>query len=248
MALKTTLPLFKDVRMRQALDYAIDKKAIIQGILKGYGQVSAGPIAPLQKFYYNPNVQQYAYNPQKALQLLAQLGYKKGAGGKLYKNGKPLTIPLTLGQYGYLVQLGELAQHYWQKIGITVPLKVIEWNTFIQKVVVNRQYVASDGWWIAPFDPDVYPYYSCSTAKVGDNLSDYCNPQLDRLMNQGRLVVQPAARKQVYNKMQTLMANQLPLLFLFYPIRFDAMTSNLHVPAVDYNIALNHMEDWWVQK
>jgi peptide/nickel transport system substrate-binding protein len=234
--------------VRQALQYAIDKKGLIQALLKGYGQVATGPIAPLQSFYYNSHVKQYPYNPALALKLLARAGYKKGAGGKLYKGGQPLTIEFTAGQYGYLVPASELIQHYWQKLGITVTLKVLEWNTYIREVVVGRKYKASFGWWIAPFDPDVYPYFSCSTAKVGDNLSDYCNRKLDSIMNQGRAVVKPAARRKVYNRMQEMMAVQQPLLFLFYPLRFDAMTRNLHAPAVDYNIALDHMSSWWVAK
>lgn len=248
VSLKTTVAPFTDVRVRQALEYAIDKKAIIQAILKGNGQVSVGAIAPLQKYYYNPRVQQYTYNPSKALKLLARAGITKGAGGKLYWNGAPWTIDFTAGQYGYLVQLAELVQHYWQQLGITVNLKVIEWNSFIQQVVVKRQYSATDGWWIAPFDPDVYPYYACSTAQVGNNLSDYCNRTLDKLMVQGRVAVKPTARKKVYDQVQALMARQLPLLYLFFPIRFDAMSSALHVPAVDYNIAVDHVSDWYVSK
>ena len=77
----------------------------------------------------------------------------------------PFTIDFTAGQYGYLVPASELIQQYWQKIGITVPLKVLEWNTYIQQVVVKRDYAASFAWWIAPFDPDVYPYFSCSSGR-----------------------------------------------------------------------------------
>lgn len=246
--LNTSIAPFSDVRVRQALQYAIDKKGLIQALLKGYGQVATGPIAPLQTYYYDSHVQQYPYNPGRALKLLKQAGYKKGAGGKLYKDGKPFTIAFTAGQYGYLVPASELIQHYWQKLGITVTLKVLEWNTYISQVVVGRHYQASFGWWIAPFDPDVYPYYSCSTAKVGDNMSDYCNHTMDAIMNQGRAAVKPAARKKIYDRMQVMMARQQPLLFLFYPIRFDAMTNNLHVPAVDYNIAVDQVSSWWVAK
>ncbi len=246
VTLNTALPQFKDVRVRQALDDAIDKNGLIQALLKGNGQVATGPIAPLQQAYYNPHVAHYPYNPQRALQLLAQAGYTKGRDGKLAKNGHPLTITLTAGQYGYLVPASELIQRYWQQLGVTVNLHTIEWNAYIQQVVVKRDYEASFVWWIAPFDPDVYPYYSCSNAFVGDNISNYCNPQLDSLMTQGRAVVAPAQRKRVYDRMQSLMAVQLPLLYMFYPQRFAAMSRTLHVPAVDYDIAIDNMADWTV--
>ena len=245
VTLNTSLAQFKDVRVRQALSMAIDKQGLIAAILKGNGQEATGPISPLQKYYFNANVAHYPYSPQKAVALLEQAGYTRHADGKLYdKGGKPFTIDFTAGQYGYLVPASELIQQYWQKIGITVPLKVLEWNTYIQQVVVKRDYVASFAWWIAPFDPDVYPYFSCSSVGVGENISNYCNPQLDALMNQGRKVTTQAARRAVYTRMQELMATQLPLLFLFYPERFTAMSSNLHVPAVDYDIAIDNIADW----
>lgn len=246
VTLNTGLAKFKDVRVRQALDYAIDKKALIQALLKGNGQVATGPIAPLQKAYYDPHVAQYPYNPRRALQLLKQAGYTKGPTGKLSKNGHPFTITLTAGQYGYLVPASELIQRYWQQLGVTVNLRSIEWNSYIQQVVVKRDYEASFVWWIAPFDPDVYPYYACSTAYVGDNISNYCSPQLDSLMKQGRAAVAPAKRKGIYDRMQSFMATQLPLLYMFYPQRFDVMSRSLHVPAVDYDIAIDNIADWTV--
>ncbi len=245
VTLNTALAEFKDVRVRQALSLAIDKKGLIAAVLKGTGQVAGGPISPLQKYYYDANVTQYPYDPAKAVSLLEQAGYVKHSDGKLYdKSGKPLTISFTAGQYGYLVSASELIQQYWQKIGITVPFKVLDWNTYIQQVVVKRNYAASFAWWIAPFDPDVYPYFACSAAGVGENISNYCNPQLDSLMTQGRKVTDPAARKAVYTKMQQLMAKELPLIFLFYPDRFTAMSSRVHAPAVDYDIAIDNISDW----
>lgn len=244
VSLNTDLPLFKDVRVRQALRYAIDARGMIQALLKGNGQEATGPIAPLQKLYYDPHVQRYPYSPAKAVQLFKAAGYTRGADGKLVKGGHPLTITLLAGQYGYLVPASELIQQYWQKVGVTVKLKTIEWNAYIQQAVVNRKYEASFSWWIAPYDPDVYPYYACSTAHVGDNFSNYCNRQVDALMNAGRRAVEPAQRKAAYDQMQVLMAKELPLLYLFYPERFHAMEKNLHVPAVDYNIAIVNIADW----
>lgn len=247
VSLNLTVPRFRDVRVRQALDLAIDKNGLIKAILKGNGQVSTGPIAPLQKYYYDANVQKYPYNPAAAVKLLETAGYTKKADGKLYgKDGKPFTIALTAGQYGYLVPASELIQQYWQKIGVTVSLKVLEWNAYIQQAVVNHNYEASFVWWIAPFDPDVYPYFACDAAKTGFNFSAYCNPKLDALMVQGRRAVKPDQRRAIYNTMQELMAQELPLIFLFYPQRFHVMASNVHAPAVDYNIAIDNIADWYV--
>ena len=71
VALNQDDPRFQDVRVRQALLYAIDRPAMIKSVLRGYGQVATGPIAPVQKSFYTKNVQQYPYDPAKAKALLA---------------------------------------------------------------------------------------------------------------------------------------------------------------------------------
>ena len=114
--LNTSLAQFKDVRVRQALSLAIDKKGLIAAVLKGNGQVATGPISPLQKYYYDAHVAQYPYDPAKAVSLLQQAGYFKHSDGKLYdKSGHPFTIDFTAGQEGYLVPASELIQQYGRR-------------------------------------------------------------------------------------------------------------------------------------
>ena len=235
---------FSSVLVRQALEYAINRPAMIQGLLRGYGQVANGAIAPIQKQYYDPHVAQYPYNPSKALALLRQAGYVKGPNGKLEKDGKPLTIYMPAGQYGYLVQASELVQGYWQKIGVTVDLKVLEWNTFISQVIVKHQFGATVGWWISPLDPDMWPYYACAAAGTGYNFQGTCNPELDKLLVAGRQTANVAQRVRIYDRAQALMAQQQDLNYLWYPLMVDATTSNLYVPSVNINIALDNVALW----
>jgi peptide/nickel transport system substrate-binding protein len=246
--LNTAVAPFDDVRVRQALEYAIDKKGMIQALLKGEGLVATGPIAPLQKAFYDPHVQQYPYDPTKAVQLLQQAGYQKGSDGTLTKDGKPFTIDFTAGQIRFLVPASELIQADWQKIGIKVNLKVLDWNTYIQQVVVQRSYQASFAWWSTPPDPDAAAYYACSAAKAGFNISAYCNPKLDSIMNAGRKATKTSDRKKAYDQMQVFMAQQLPLLYLFYPYSFNVMQKNLHSPSTGYAFAIDHISDWYVAK
>jgi len=248
MALNQRSAPFNNVLVRQALEYAINRPAIIQGLLRGYGTVSNGPIAPIQAMYYDSKVASYPYNPTKALALLKQAGYTKGAGGKLYKNGKPLTMYMPVGQYGYLVQAAELVQQYWQKIGVTVNFKVLEWNTFISDVIVKHQFQGTIGWWISPLDPDMYPYYSCASAATGYNFQGSCNAQLDKVMLAGRETANPARRVAIYKQAQQLLAQGQYLNFLWYPQMVDASSSNLHVPSVNINIALDNISLWYVTK
>jgi peptide/nickel transport system substrate-binding protein len=248
MALNQRLPEFQNVKVRQALEYAINTPAIIKGLLRGYGEVATGPIAPIQKYYYDPHVKHYPYNPKLALKLLEQAGYHLSHGKLVDKSGKPFTVYMPTGQYGYLVQASELIENYWQKIGVTVDFKQLEWNTFIQQVIVNHNFGASFGWWIAPLDPDVYPYYACSAATSGYNFQGTCNPQLDKLMMEGRETANPAKRRAIYDRVQQMLANGLYLNFQWYPEMVDASTANLHVPPVNINIALDNISLWYVSR
>ena len=239
---------FNNVKVRQALEYAINRPAIIKGLLKGYGQVANGPIGPIQKYFYNPHVMQYPYNPKKAVQLLEQAGMKKGPGGKMYYHGKPFTINMPTAQYGYLVQLTELVQQYWKNIGVTSNIHVLDFNSWIQQTVIKLKFQATASWWIAPLTPDVYPYFSSTTINGGYNMQGIGNPKLDQLMTQLRSATNLQQQKKLADEIQVEIAKVEPLGFLFYPEMVDVTSRNLYVPPVNYNIALDNVADWHLKK
>ncbi|MGE5590929.1 MAG: ABC transporter substrate-binding protein [Bacillota bacterium] len=210
-------PRFQDVRVRQALLYAVDREAMIKNVLKGYGTIATGPIAPLQKTYYTSDVQQYPYDPEKAKQLLAEAGWTPGPDGILQKDGKPFVIEMPTAQYQQLTPITLLVQQYWQAIGVKSNIKSLDWNSWIKQVVANRDYEGSVAWWSTPADPDVLPYYASDAAEKGSNIPNYRNPKLDALLEQGRAAKTQEERVQIYRDAQKLMAEELPYLYLWYP-------------------------------
>lgn len=239
---------FNNVLVRQALEYAINRPAIIKGLLKGYGTVANGPIGPIQKYFYDANVKQYRYNPKKAVQLLEEAGMKKGPGGLMYWNGKPFTINMPTAQYGYLVPLTELVQQYWKQIGVTANIHVMDFNSWIETSVIKLDYQATASWWIAPLTPDVYPYFSSTTIQGGYNVQGIGIPKLDQLMTELRATTNLAQQKTLADEIQVEISKTEPLLFLFYPQMVDVSSSNLYVPPVNYNIALVNVQDWHFKK
>lgn len=235
---------FQDVRVRQALLYAIDREAIIKGVLKGYGSVATGPIAPIQEAYYDKDVQQYPYDPDKAKSLLEEAGYKLNADGYMAKDGKVLEISMPAGQYGVLVAASQLVQQYWEKVGVKVDLKVIDWNTYVQQVVSNRQYDATLCWWRSPLDPDILSYYHSSAAETGNNIPGYKNPDLDKLLEAGREASSTEDRVAIYKQVQELTAKELPYLYLWNPTLAVAMQKNLTTPKTTFIVAEDHISDW----
>jgi len=250
LALNQTDPRFQDVRVRQAFDYAIDRQAIVTAVEKGYGKPANSAIVPALKAYYDASHEaQYPFNPDKARQLLADAGWVAGADGVLQKDGQPFHFSMDVGQRGVLQPTNELIQQNLKAVGIQADLNSMEWNSYIQKVVVNRDYTASVNWWVYPNDPDVFPYFHSSSAGKGFNIPGYKDQKLDDLLTAVQTETDPARRKQSVTELQSFMADNLPYIFLWYPQEIDVINANLQgVPDLNLRDSLHCVAEWWIKK
>jgi peptide/nickel transport system substrate-binding protein len=212
-------PFFQDGRVRQAIAHAIDKQEIVDVVLFGLGSPATGPYVP-HTWPYNPNVKKYPYDPEKAKKLLLEAGWKDTDGdGVLDKDGRPFefTIRTNMGNTLRLntatIIQGELA-----KIGIKVHIEAIEWSTFVNEFIDKRRFEAVIlGWSISP-DPDQYDiWYSKKTKEKEFNFVSYSNPEVDALLEEGRRTYDIAKRKRAYFRIQEILAEDLPYIFLYVP-------------------------------
>ena len=104
---------------------------------------------------------------------------------------------MDVGQRGVLEPVNALIQQDLKKVGVVVDLNTMEWNSYIQKDVVRRDYTATVNWWTYPSDPDVFPYYHSSAAGKGFNIPGYQDPKLDDLLVQGQSASDLETRKAV---------------------------------------------------
>jgi peptide/nickel transport system substrate-binding protein len=233
--------------VRRALSHAIDKQAIVDRVLRGYGQVATGPINPLLGDYYNPDVATYEYDMEKAAALLEEAGWTKGPDGVLANaNGERFTI-LFNGPKGFPVmeQVITYAQQQYQKLGIEVTLDIVDWPVHLEKYH-NLQYDLLMEWWITPPDPDLYDHYHSESAR---NWWAYKNPQLDELLVQARSEPDRAKRVQLYHEIQKLIADDLPVIYLYYPRELQAMSKRTKdLPLIGYRDALTWMEKVWLEE
>ncbi len=246
-AVNHTVPRLQDVRVRRALSHAIDKQAIVDRILRGYGQVATGPINPLLGDYYNPNVTTYEYDMDKAAALLKEAGWTKGPDGVLVNaSGERFTI-LFNGPKGFPVmeQVITYAQQQYQKLGIEVTLDIVDWPVHLEKYR-NLEYDLLMEWWITPPDPDLYDHYFSESAQ---NRWAYKNPQLDELLVQARSEADRAKRVQLYHQIQKLIAEDLPVIYLYYPRELQAVSKRTKgLPLIGYRDALTWMEKVWLEE
>jgi peptide/nickel transport system substrate-binding protein len=208
---------FKDRRVRRALSHAIDKKSIIKGVLMGFGRPCTGPFPP-ESWAYNPHVPDPEYNPRRALELLAEAGWKL-QNGTLVKDGRPFTFTILTNQGNNQRMLAaQIIQQDLKKIGIKVDISVLEWQAFLHLFIDKKRFEAVILGWGLSRDPDIYDIWYSTKTKEGElNFLSYKNPEVDKLLVEGRTTFDLAKRKRIYNRIHEILAEDQPCTFLYVP-------------------------------
>jgi peptide/nickel transport system substrate-binding protein len=239
---------FKDKRVRQAISYAINKEELIEGILMGQGVEATGPYKP-DMWVYNGNVKKYVYDKEKALNLLAEAGYQKGADGVLRKDGKPFEFTIMLSQGNQVrTQSAEIIQRRLSEIGIQAKIRVIEWASFINEFIDKKNFEAVIlGWTITQSDPDLFDIWHSSKQGPKElNFMSFENKEVDELLVKARHTFDREERKKYYDRVQEILADEQPYTFLFIPYATLAVHKRFKgiepAPAgITYNI-----DKWYV--
>lgn len=243
-------PLFKDKRVRQALTAAIDKEELIHGVLFGMGQKAVGPIAP-GRWAYNPNVKDIAYDPKHAVDLLAQAGWReKNSDGILMKDGKPFSFTILTNQGNQQRLLtAQIIQQRLRYVGIDVKIRVVEWATFLKEFVDKGNFEAVMLGWTTSPDPDMYDVWHSSKTNPGElNFIGYKNPEVDRLLVEGRSTFDMEKRKKAYFRIQEIMADEQPYSFLYVPDALPVVSARIRgVKPAPIGIGYNQIK-WYVPK
>jgi peptide/nickel transport system substrate-binding protein len=202
---------FAKKEIRQAANYAINKKALVENILQGTAEVAAGPTPPAFAWAYNEQLEPYPHDPDKARTMLKEAGY----------NGEELTFYVTEGGSGMLdpIAMGTAIQADLQAVGMKVRIETYEWNTFLGKVnpgLEGKADMAEMAWMTN--DPDTLPYLALRTEawpdKGGFNSGYYSNPKVDELLNKAREVTDQGERAKLYKEMQTIVQEDAPWVFV----------------------------------
>lgn len=244
--------LFKDVRVRRAIAYAIDKEEIIEGALLGMGKPATGPYKP-GTWQYNPNVRRYEYNQQKAKELLAQAGWTDSDGdGILDKNGKKFEFTIITNQGNDKRKKAcEIIQKRLKNAGISVKIRVVEWASFIKEFINKREFDATIlGWTLGP-DPDIYDiWHSSKTGEAEFNFISYKNDEVDLLLEAGRRTFDMEERKKAYYRVQEILAEEQPYCFLYVAEALPVVNARVHGIKLSQAAGIGYSWPikWWVPK
>ncbi len=206
MAFNLNDPIFRDLRVRQAFAYGIDREQIIKYLWRGLARPAVGLLPP-NNWAYNRDVRTYSYDPQRARSLLREAGYEH------------LTFTYRLNNDNDTArQMASIFQQQLREIGVTMLIQGNEFATFFADVMKGNFQVYSLRWLGANNDPDVFNYvfHSKSTPPNGANRGHYSNPKVDQLIELARRDLDLEKRQAAYHEIQHIVAEDLPYVSLFY--------------------------------
>lgn len=235
-------PLFKENReLPNALSYAIDREAIVDNILLGYGDAAYSPLQ--MGIYNNSEMEKFEYNPEKAKQLLEEAGWKLGSDGIYSKNGTKLSFELVCMEGDQeRIDMANFAAQELKQIGVDVRVTVksdIDWENQAAFLIG----------WGSSFDPDDHTYKVFST-NGGANYNSYSNEKIDELLTKARQTDVYEERLEYYKEFQEEMTKDLPYTFLAYIDSIYVAKNNLE--GITKETVLGHhgvgifwnVEDW----
>ena len=238
--------LFKDRRVRQALNYAIDKDTIIKKVLRGRGNICSGTIIT-NSWAYNPQVKPFPYNPKKALELLAEAGWQDTDGDYILdKNKHPFEFQLLLCKgFDEIDAATLMIMEQLSNIGVRVRVKNLSLKSFMQKHLYRKNFEAAFLFINSGVDPDrSYQFWHSSQIKNGYNFFSYHNPLIDQLLDEGRHTSTQEQRKKIYYQFQEQMKKDPPGIFCFW--REALLGLHKRFQGVHISPLYKNIREWYV--
>jgi ABC-type transport system substrate-binding protein len=203
-------PILKDVRVRQALAYAIDRVPMIHYLLRDFAR-PAYSLLPPESWAYNADAPHYDHNPDRARQLLDQAGYPATNGMRFHLTMKTSTEESTR-------LMAAVLQQQLRDVGIVLDIRTFEFATFFSDITRGAYQLHSLRWVGGNEDPDIFEYvfHSAKFSPRGANRTYYSNPRVDTLIDQARGELDQNTRKQIYAEIQRVLADDLPYINLWY--------------------------------
>jgi dipeptide transport system substrate-binding protein len=223
LAFNTQKKPFTDVRVRQAINMAIDKKAILEAIYQGAGQVAKNLIPPTMWSYDNA-IKDWPLDPAKAKELLAQAGYPNGFATTLW------AMPVSRPYNPDARRMAEMIQADLAKIGVKASIVSYEWGEYLKRVRNGEHDMALLGWTGDNGDPDNFfvPLAGCDAARPGGgSASKWCNKDFESLVQQAAATSDHAGRVKLYEQAQVVMHEQAPFVFIAHSVVFTPMRKNV---------------------
>jgi len=251
-------PQFQDKAVREALYLGMDKQSYVQRIYYGVPPSAESYLAP-SSWAFNPSLPKHEYSPDKAKARLEAAGWKAGGDGIREKNGVKLSFTnSTTAGNKVREQAQAFLQQTWRAIGVDMQIKnmpaAVVWGDYFFKSQFDSVTVGWNIWGEAGGDPNVLSWFGSGYIPVksgqGSNTTQYSNPKLDQLAEQGVSVVSQEKRKPIYQKIQAILREDLPVLPIFYYVNIEGTKATLQNYQENANVVSDmwNANTWWWAK
>lgn len=192
-----------DVRVRQAINHAINMQAVVDSVYHGVGSAAKGPLGP-NVFGSYQGLEGYAYDVEKAKELLADAGLVDGFKISLWTNENQQRIDIAT-----------IVENQLEAIGIEVEVEVVEWDKYLKDTADGKHDMFILGWTTVTADADYGLYALFHSSQVGEagNRSYYRSAEVDKLLDQGRTTVDADERADFYKQAQEIIRDDAPWIF-----------------------------------
>lgn len=227
ITLNTEKAPFNNKEFRLALNYAIDKKSIVDSIYLGRAKVAKSIVNP-SVFGYYEGIEGFEFNLDKAKELITKSGVEN-KNFSLYVNDNPVRL-----------QVAQIIQANLRELGIEMKIETLEWGTYLSKTGEGDFQAYLGGWVSGTSDADIvlYPLLDSKSIGFAGNRARYSNPEFDAEVEAARVVLSPEARKEHYKKAQIMAQEDSPLVVLFN--RNENIGINKRVKGFDYDATTMH--------
>jgi dipeptide transport system substrate-binding protein len=229
MAYNTTKKPFDDVRVRKAINMAIDKKAIVSAVYLSTGVPATNPIPPGQ-WSYNKAIKDDAFDPAAAKKLLAAAGYPNGFTTDLW------AMPVQRPYNPNAKRIAELMQADLAKVGVKAEIKSFEWGEYRKRMQAGEHQMGMLGWTGDNGDPDNFlnTLLGCASAKSnGSNVAKFCYQPFEDLVQKAKVVTNVAERTKLYEKAQVIFKEQAP----WFTIAHAVQIAPVRKEVVDFKLS-----------
>ncbi len=240
-------PLFKNREVRQALTMAVDRQAIIDAIYKGYAVISNSPFVSTS-WAYNRNIKPWPYDPARAKQLLGEQGWRDTDGdGILDREGKPFRFEmLTNADNEIRRDILVLLQSQFQRVGIDMQPRTLEFNTLFAREQAH-DYEASLASVGVDTSLNLYYFFHSKATSDGYNWGLYANPEVDRLIEEINQQTDFLSTKPLYDRVQMLIHEDQPVVFLYEPQRLIGSVKKLRNVAPNSISTFYYLRNWQLE-
>ncbi|MDY8110165.1 ABC transporter substrate-binding protein [Fulvimarina sp. 2208YS6-2-32] len=206
LAMNTERPPFDDVRVRRALNLAIDRKAILDEIFAGTGMAAKNPLPPVL-WAYDDTVADIPYDPGEARRLFEEAGINEGLEADLWY--MPVNRPYNPNGR----RMAEMIAADLEPLGVRLDLKTADWDIYRQTLQDGETTLSLYGWTGDNGDPDnfMHTLLSCTAArKGGNNIARWCDRSFENLVTEAKVSADQSERKRLYDEAQAVFRDQLP--------------------------------------